>query len=86
MLSTTTSQNAGQSVREITLGQTIRETLAEEMRRDPHVFIMGEDVAEAGTAFKVLSGLVEELKRKLDLIAVTRRKDLALRAQDARRR
>jgi len=60
ILSTTKSQNAGQSVREITLGQTIRETLAEEMRRDPHVFIMGEDVAEAGTAFKVLSGLVEE--------------------------
>src|SRR5213082_2889208 len=60
MLSTTTSQNAGQGVREITLGQAIRETLAEELRRDPHVFIMGEDVAEAGTAFKVLSGLVEE--------------------------
>jgi acetoin:2,6-dichlorophenolindophenol oxidoreductase subunit beta len=30
------------------------------MRRDPRVFIMGEDVAEAGTAFKVLTGLVEE--------------------------
>jgi pyruvate dehydrogenase E1 component beta subunit len=30
------------------------------MRRDPTVFIMGEDVAEAGTPFKVLSGLVEE--------------------------
>src|SRR5579872_4836668 len=30
------------------------------MRRDPRVFIMGEDVAEAGTVFKVLSGLVEE--------------------------
>src|ERR1700687_496921 len=30
------------------------------MRRDPRVFIMGEDVAEAGTPFKVLSGLVEE--------------------------
>ena len=60
MLSTTASQNAGQSVREVTLGQAIREALAEEMRRDPHVFIMGEDVAEAGTPFKVLSGLVEE--------------------------
>jgi pyruvate/2-oxoglutarate/acetoin dehydrogenase E1 component len=30
------------------------------MRRDPTVFILGEDVAEAGTPFKVLSGLVEE--------------------------
>jgi len=60
MLSTTTSQNVNQRVREITLGQAIREALAEEMRRDPRVFIMGEDVAEAGTAFKVLTGLVEE--------------------------
>ena len=59
-LSTTTSQNAGQGVREITLGQAIREALAEEMRRDPRVFMMGEDIAEAGTPFKVLSGLVEE--------------------------
>jgi pyruvate dehydrogenase E1 component beta subunit len=47
-------------MREMTLGQAIRETLAEELRRDPTVFIMGEDVAEAGTPFKVLSGLVEE--------------------------
>jgi len=47
-------------VREVTLGQAIREALAEEMRRDPRVFIMGEDVAEAGTPFKVLAGLVEE--------------------------
>ena len=59
-LSTTVSSNAGQGVREITLGQAIREALAEELRRDPRVFIMGEDVAEAGTAFKVLTGLVEE--------------------------
>src|SRR5512136_1686813 len=46
--------------RELTFGQAIREALAEEMRRDPRVFIIGEDVAEAGTPFKVLSGLVEE--------------------------
>jgi pyruvate dehydrogenase E1 component beta subunit len=46
--------------REITFGEAIREALAEEMRRDPSVFIIGEDVAEAGTPFKVLSGLVEE--------------------------
>ncbi len=48
------------SSREITFGEAIREALAEEMRRDPRVFIMGEDVAEAGTPFKVFSGLVEE--------------------------
>ena len=46
--------------RELTLSQAVREALAEEMRRDPTVFIIGEDVAEAGTPFKVLSGLVDE--------------------------
>lgn len=55
---------AGGQMREVTLGQAIRETLAEELRRDPTVFIMGEDVAEAGTPFKVLSGLVEEFGRE----------------------
>src|SRR3970040_1114100 len=48
------------AAREITFAQAVREALAEEMRRDPRVIIIGEDVAEAGTAFKVLSGLVEE--------------------------
>jgi pyruvate dehydrogenase E1 component beta subunit len=47
-------------MREITFAEAVREALAEEMRRDSHVFIIGEDVAEAGTPFKVLSGLVEE--------------------------
>jgi pyruvate dehydrogenase E1 component beta subunit len=60
MPSTATSQGANTTTREITLAQAIREALAEEMRRDPTVFIMGEDVAEAGTPFKVLSGLVQE--------------------------
>ena len=46
--------------RELTFAQAIREALAEEMRRDETVCIMGEDVAEAGTPFKVLSGLLEE--------------------------
>ena len=50
----------GGAVREITFAQAIKEALAEEMRRDQRVFIIGEDVAEAGTAFKVLSGLVQE--------------------------
>ena len=48
------------ATREITFAQAINEALAEEMRRDPTVFIIGEDVAEAGTPFKVLSGLVKE--------------------------
>jgi len=48
------------TTRELTFGEAIREALAEEMRRDSRVLIMGEDVAEAGTPFKVLSGLVEE--------------------------
>ena len=50
--------------RELTFAEAVREALAEEMRRDPNVFIMGEDVAEAGTPFKVLSGLVEEFGRE----------------------
>ncbi len=57
------SAGPGQVVREITFAQAVREALAEEMRRDPRVFIMGEDVAEAGTPFKVLSGLVDEFGR-----------------------
>jgi pyruvate/2-oxoglutarate/acetoin dehydrogenase E1 component len=52
------AESAG--VRELTLAQAIREALAEELRRDPTVYVLGEDVAEAGTPFKVLSGLVEE--------------------------
>lgn len=44
----------------ITFSQAVNEALAEEMRRDPTVFIIGEDVAEAGTPFKVLAGLVDE--------------------------
>ena len=54
------SPAAEPTTREITFGQAINEALAEEMRRDPRVFIIGEDVAEAGTPFKVLSGLVKE--------------------------
>jgi acetoin:2,6-dichlorophenolindophenol oxidoreductase subunit beta len=46
--------------RRLTMGQAVNEALAEELRRDERVFIIGEDIAEAGTPFKVLSGLVEE--------------------------
>ena len=44
----------------MTYGEAIKEAIAEEMRRDTRVFIIGEDVAEAGTPFKVLLGLVDE--------------------------
>jgi pyruvate dehydrogenase E1 component beta subunit len=50
--------------REITFAEAVREALAEEMRRDSRVCIFGEDVAEAGTPFKVLSGLVEEFGKQ----------------------
>ena len=45
---------------EMSYGDAIRQALAEEMRRDPRVVLIGEDVAEAGTTFKVLKGLVDE--------------------------
>ena len=45
---------------EITLSQAVNQAIAEEMRRDSNVFLIGEDVAEAGTPFKGTSGLVEE--------------------------
>jgi acetoin:2,6-dichlorophenolindophenol oxidoreductase subunit beta len=47
-------------MREISFGDAIREALAEEMRRDSRIVLLGEDVAEAGTPFKVVKGLVEE--------------------------
>jgi pyruvate dehydrogenase E1 component beta subunit len=50
--------------RELTYAQAVNEALAEEMRRDPTVCIFGEDVAEAGTPFKVLSGLVTEFGKE----------------------
>src|SRR5512142_2477791 len=52
------------NVRELTYGDAIKEALAEELRRDPRVFMLGEDIAEAGTTFKVLNGLVEEFGKE----------------------
>ena len=54
--------------RELTYGEAVREAIAEEMRRDPRVFLIGEDVAEAGHPFKTLVGLVNEFgtKRVID--------------------
>ena len=56
----TLATDAASAAREITQSQAVNEALREELRRDPTVFVLGEDVAEAGTPFKVLSGLVEE--------------------------
>lgn len=47
-------------MREIYGSWALREAMAEEMERDPNVFILGEDIAEYGGAFKVTQGLVEK--------------------------
>src|SRR5438876_10775604 len=52
------------AVRELTYGEAVREALAEEMRRDPRVFIIGEDVAEAGRRCKVRTGRVAEFGKE----------------------
>ena len=53
---------------EITMRQAIRDTIAEEMRKDKKVFILGEEVAEYQGAYKVTQGLLEEFgnERVLD--------------------
>lgn len=50
--------------RQISFAQATNEAIAEEMRRDEHVFVIGEDVAETGTPFRVLAGLVDEFGTK----------------------
>jgi pyruvate/2-oxoglutarate/acetoin dehydrogenase E1 component len=47
-------------MREIMYRDAIREAMAEEMRRDGRVFLMGEDIAEHGGNFLVTTGLFEE--------------------------
>lgn len=47
-------------MREITYSQAIREALAEEMRKDPHMFFMGEDIGYRGGALGVSKGLLDE--------------------------
>jgi pyruvate dehydrogenase E1 component beta subunit len=47
-------------MRDLTLRDAINEAMFEEMRRDPTVFLMGEDVANAGHPFKFFSGLLAE--------------------------
>ena len=52
----------------ITLREALRDAMAEEMRRDDRVFVMGEEVAEYHGAYKVTQGLLEEFgaKRVID--------------------
>ncbi len=47
-----------------TYAQAIKDTMAEEMRRDERVFVMGEDVAEQGGIFGCTRGLVDEFGKK----------------------
>jgi pyruvate dehydrogenase E1 component beta subunit len=44
----------------MTIRDALRDAMAEEMRRDPDVFIMGEEVAEYQGAYKVTQGLLQE--------------------------
>jgi pyruvate/2-oxoglutarate/acetoin dehydrogenase E1 component len=46
--------------KDITYLEAIREALVEEMRRDPKVFVLGEDVGPYGGAFGVTQGIVDE--------------------------
>jgi 2-oxoisovalerate dehydrogenase E1 component beta subunit len=47
-------------MREVSYLEAIREALVEEMRRDPKVFILGEDVGPYGGAFGVTQGIADE--------------------------
>ena len=49
----------------VTVRDALRDAMAEEMRRDPDVFLMGEEVAEYQGAYKVSRGLLEEFGRKV---------------------
>jgi pyruvate dehydrogenase E1 component beta subunit len=55
-------------MREIQFREALREALNEEMRRDPSVVLMGEEVAEYNGAYKVSQGMLDEFgpERVLD--------------------
>ncbi len=55
-------------MREIQFREALREAMNEEMRRDPRVFLMGEEVAEYNGAYKVSQGMLDEFgpERVLD--------------------
>jgi pyruvate dehydrogenase E1 component beta subunit len=51
---------AGTEMVSMTMREALRDAMAEEMRRDPDVFVIGEEVAEYQGAYKVTQGLLEE--------------------------
>jgi pyruvate dehydrogenase E1 component beta subunit len=51
---------AGTEMVSMTIRDALRDAMAEEMRRDPDVFLMGEEVAEYQGAYKVSQGLLQE--------------------------
>jgi pyruvate/2-oxoglutarate/acetoin dehydrogenase E1 component len=57
-----------ESTRNLTYAEALNEALAEEMERDPDVFLIGEDIGIHGGAFKVTNGLLERFgdKRVVD--------------------
>jgi pyruvate dehydrogenase E1 component beta subunit len=56
------------AVREITFREALREAMSEEMRADPRIFLMGEEVANYNGAYKVSQGMLDEFgpKRIID--------------------
>ncbi|BBC73060.1 pyruvate dehydrogenase complex E1 component subunit beta [Altererythrobacter sp. B11] len=55
---------AGTNMVKLTVREALRDAMAEEMRRDERVFVMGEEVAEYQGAYKVTQGLLEEFGEK----------------------
>jgi pyruvate dehydrogenase E1 component beta subunit len=56
----TSSVTANGNMQTVTLREALRDAMAEEMRRDDRVFVMGEEVAEYQGAYKVTQGLLDE--------------------------
>ncbi|MCL3883669.1 pyruvate dehydrogenase complex E1 component subunit beta [Marivita sp. GX14005] len=54
----------GTETREMTVREALRDAMAEEMRRDETVFLMGEEVAEYQGAYKISQGLLDEFGAK----------------------
>ena len=63
-------------MREITYRQALNEALAEELERDPNVFLMGEEVAEYNGAYKVSQGLLDASARSGSSIRRSAKMDL----------
>ncbi|HMT47173.1 MAG TPA: pyruvate dehydrogenase complex E1 component subunit beta [Novosphingobium sp.] len=59
---------AGTNMKVVTVREALRDAMAEEMRRDSRVFVMGEEVAQYQGAYKVTQGLLDEFgpKRVID--------------------